>query len=215
MSGTSLKKPKKNQQRNKDKEGKKRPLQDDSALILAVAVILVVGYAYVMTSVQNSNQPRKIIIKAQTDDVERTVNQDLSLQRQNIEEHIKKFLALPEGAPDNPLIIARQGFFNPQGWEGYQRYLAERQGTIPAGQQLKAEFVYGSQKYAVLGDDLTAFRANGTFCFGGDKDYKCGPQRFVMEAILRGSINSPDALIFEDWKIMPPPVAGEVKAATP
>lgn len=194
------------QQRNKDAANKKRPFQDDSAIILAAAVILIVAQAYVFSALQDSAKPKKVIIKAQTDDVARTVNQNLSTQRQSIEEYIKRYLFVPDNRADNPALANRRPAFSEAGWQGYLAYLADQQSRLPVGEGLNAEFVFGSQKYAVLGDDSTAFKADGMFCFGVDQNYRCGPQRFVIEVLMSGSISSPDALTFEMWKVAPPPV---------
>jgi|GEM_PF-6314178 len=192
------------QKRNKDAAGKKRPFQDDSAIILAAAIILILAQYYVFSALQDNAQPKKVIIKAQTDDVARTVNQNLSGQRQSIEEHIKRYLFIPSNQPNNPVLMARRPAFSEAGWQGYQQYIAGQQNRLPAGEGLNAEFVFGSQKYAVLSDNSTAFKADGMFCFGVDQNYRCGPQRFVIELLLRGSISAPDTLTFDAWEVAPP-----------
>jgi hypothetical protein len=198
---------KQSQERNTDREGKKRPFQDDSALIFVVMCIMVMGYAYVIAKVRVPAPSRKIIVTAQTGDVASAIGQNLSAQRQSIEDHIKFFMALPDGAADQALLATRSASFSASGWEAYQQYLAEQQKKLAAagGLGLKTEFVLGSQKYGVLSDGRTVFHATGIYCFGLAENYHCGPQRFTIELIMRGSINKPEALSFDDWRVWPLP----------
>lgn len=199
---------KEGQKRSTDAEGKKRPFQDDTALILAVMCIMVVGHAYVIAKLRVPAPSRKIIVTAQTGDVASAISQNLSAQRESIEEHIKYFMAIPEGAADQALLAARGASFSVSGWDAYQNYLTEQQKKLAAagGLGLRTEFVLGSQKYGVLSDGRTVFRATGIYCFGLAENYRCGPQRFIIELVMRGSINEPEALSFDDWHVWPPPV---------
>ncbi len=190
----------------KDREGKKRPFQDDTALIVAVAIILITAQLYYVALMKELAKPKKVVIRVEGDDVARAINQDLAGQRNNIEGHIKDFLAIPHKEADDARMARYKPFFNAQGWQGYQEYVATMQKTLGAGQSLRAEFVFGSQKYAALSGDLTMFRADGLFCFGQASGFKCGPQGFSMQVVMRGNVNKIDALQFEDWKVLPPRV---------
>lgn len=191
----------------KDRAGKKRPFQDDTALIVAVAIILITAQLYYVALMKELARPQKVVIKVEGDDVARAVNQDLAGQRSNIEDHIKNFLSIPRKQTDEAHMARYKPFFSAQGWQGYQQYVATMQKALGAGQSLRAEFVFGSQKYAVLDSDLTGFRADGLFCFGQGAHFKCGPQGFTMQAVLRGNVNKADALQFEDWRVtLPSPV---------
>lgn len=191
----------------KDREGKKRPFQDDTALIVAVAIILITAQIYYVALMKELAKPKKVVIRVEGDDVARAINQDLAGQRNNIEAHIKNFLAIPQREADDARMAHHKPFFNAQGWQGYQEYVATMQKTLGAGQSLRAEFVFGSQKYATLSGDLTIFRADGLFCLGQDAGLKCGPQGFSMQVVMRGNLNKLDGLQFEDWKVLPPRTA--------
>ena len=195
---------KKSKKDAKDREGRKRPFQDDTALIIAAAIILITAQYYYYSLIQEMSKPKKIVIRVEGDDVARAVSQDLATQRGNIETHIKNFLAVPGKQSDAAQIAHRQPFFNAAGWQSYQQYTAMIQKVLSDGQALRAEFTMGSQKYVVLGDNLTGFRAEGLFCFGQAPHFRCGPQGFSLQVMLRGNINQPDALQFEEWKVMPP-----------
>lgn len=199
-----LNKKQKRQETPADREGKKRPFQDDTALIIAAAIILIVAQAYILSLSEPQGKQKMVIVRTQNEDVERTVNQDLSLQRQSIEEHIKQFLFMPDAKADNPALKPRQAFFSSEGWSDYQQYLHTDKPRLAEGQSLRAEFVFGSQRYALIGDDNIAFRADGLFCRGMDKNFTCGPQRFQIEILMRGDVNAPDALTFEKWSVVPP-----------
>lgn len=201
-------KAKQGQKRNSDREGKKRPFQDDSALILAVMCIMIVAHAYVIAAFRAPAAPQKIVITGQAGDVASAISQNLSAQRKEIEEHIKQFLAVPENAAQT--MAGRRPFFSDYSWGTYQAYLAEQQDKLVmagGGAGLRAEFVFGSQKYAMLPDGRIAFRADGLYCVGVAENSSCGPHRFVIELLMRGSISQPASLSFEDWRVMPPPQA--------
>ncbi len=195
---------KKSKKDAKDREGRKRPFQDDTALIIAAAIILITAQYYYYSLMQEMAKPKKVVIRVEGDDVARAVSQDLAAQRSNIEAHIKNFLAVPRKQNDDAQTARYKPFFSATGWQAYQQYTAMMQKTLTEGQSLRAEFTLGSQKYAVLGDNLTGFRANGLFCFGQATSFKCGPQGFSLQVILRGNINKPGSLQFEEWKVMPP-----------
>ncbi len=199
------------QKRNTDKEGKKRPFQDDTALILAVICIMVVAHAYVVAKLRVPAPSQRIVVTAQTGDVASAIGQNLSAQRQDIEEHIKYFMAIPEGMTDQALLAARGVSFSVAGWPAYQQYLTEQQKKLAeaGGLGLRAEFVLGSQKYAILSDGRTVFRAEGIYCFGIAEDYRCGPQRFIIELVMYGSISKPEALSFDSWRVWTPLPAAE------
>lgn len=191
----------------RNRDGKKRPFQDDTALIVAAVLILIVAQYYYFSLMQELARPKKEVVRVVGDDVARAVGQDLTTQRENIEEHIKKFLTAP-GRQDGAVPWGRyKPFFSAQGWQSYQQYTAFLQKALAEGQSLRIAFKPGSQKYAVLGADLTGFRADGLFCFGREGKFRCGPQGFSMQAMLRGSVNKPDALQFEEWHVLPPQAA--------
>ncbi len=199
-----VKKPKKDP---KDREGKKRPFQDDTALILAAAILLMVAQYYYFSMMQEMAKPKKIVIRVEGDNVARAVSQDLAAQRGNIETHVKNFLVVSGQQSDEAQMARYKPFFSAPAWQSYQQYVATMQKALGAGQSLRAEFTLGSQKYAVLGDDLTGLIAEGLFCFGQGTSFKCGPHGFSLQLMLRGNINQPGTLQFEEWKVMPPRAA--------
>lgn len=199
--GVKIKKSKKDQ---RGREGKKRPFQDDTALIIAAALILIVAQYYYYTLIQELSKPKKVVIKVEGDDIARAVSQNLTEQRHSIETHIKNFMAIPDKQANEAHMARRKPYFSEQGWQDYQQYIATMQSRLSEGQALRAEFTLGSQKYAVLGSDLTGFRAEGLFCLGQEPHFKCGPQGFSLQIMLRGNVNKPDILQFEDWSVMPP-----------
>lgn len=200
--------------KDKDRDGKKKPVQDDTLLIVAVALILIVMQTYVFSTMQKLSVPQKIVIRIDSDDVARAINQDLNAQRNNIETHLKNFLYVPDNNRENPVLINRRDFFSTDAWGHYQSYIAAIQKYLADQKSVRAEFIFGTPRYAVLVDGGTAFRADGLFCMGTAAAYQCGPQGFRLEVLMRGDIRDADQLRFDSWRLLPARNADAAAAAS-
>ena len=188
----------------------KESKQDTTLIVIAVAALLIVAQLFVWWVSQPQAAQRRVVnAGAQGDIISSAAGQDLIRHRQGFEDHVRHILFVGDHEPGSDQKLAkidpqeRRKFFSESAWQEYQQYLASRQAALGPGQNLIAEFSFGSQKYVPLVGNYTEFSARGVFCLSADEGYKCGPERFHIKLLAYGDLAKPAKLIIEEWQIAP------------